>query len=98
MENDFVLYNISSTPEWKHIFTSILNHCGQFEVVYPDGEFDPENPLMGGKLEFEKLEGTFVKPWDGMENSIRSALLQEGLLRQSFFLLVLMWQVCSIRQ
>ena len=70
IENYFVVSNICSTPEWKHIFTSILNHCDQFEVIYPDGEFDSENPLMGGKLEIEKVRGTLVKPWDGMANSV----------------------------
>ena len=85
MENDFVLLNICSTPEWKHIFSSILNHCDQFEVVFPNGEFDTENPLMGGKFEFEKLEGTFVKPWDGMENSISIFGELTSLSRRIFY-------------
>ncbi|PLS17407.1 hypothetical protein CVD28_12685 [Bacillus sp. M6-12] len=29
------------------------------------------NRWIKGKLDFEMLEGTFVKPWDGMEKSIR---------------------------
>lgn len=85
IENYFVVSNICSTPEWKHIFTSILNHCDQFEVVYPDGEFDSENPLMGGKFEFEKLEGTFVKPWDGMESSISIFGELTSLSRRIFY-------------
>lgn len=70
MENYLIIQNISSTPEWKNVFNLILNHCDQFEVIFPEGNFDVENPLMGGKLEFEKLEDTLSNSWDGMKDSI----------------------------
>ncbi|MER2079832.1 hypothetical protein [Psychrobacillus psychrotolerans] len=70
MPEFFILQNTPSTPEWNNIFTTVLDHCDQFEVFYPDGEFDEENPLMGGKLDFEKLESTFSNTWDGMDNSV----------------------------
>lgn len=70
MKNFFVISSTPSSPEWKHIFTTILNYCDHFEVVYPIAEFEPNNPLLGGKLEIEGLDGTTVKPWDGMDDSI----------------------------
>lgn len=87
MENYFVISSTTSTPEWKAIFTSILNHCDQFEVVYPDAEFDSDNPLMGGKLEFEKLDGTVVKPWKGMENSVSMLGKLTSVSRRIFYTL-----------
>ena len=70
MENYLIIQNTSSTPEWKKIFNLILNHCDRFEVIFPEGNFDVENPLMGGKVDFEKIEDTSSNPWDEMNDSI----------------------------
>ncbi|MBP2242389.1 hypothetical protein J2Z40_002963 [Cytobacillus eiseniae] len=65
-----IIHHISSFPMWKNIFIAALNHCDQFEVFYPNGDFDEENPLMTRKLDFEKLENISKSPWDGMDNSV----------------------------
>ena len=57
MKNSIVIYNFPRKHEWKKIFLYILSVCDGFRVKFPDGEYDPENPLMGGKLEFENLKG-----------------------------------------
>ncbi|WP_053366320.1 hypothetical protein [Bacillus sp. FJAT-27245] len=66
----FVISHTSSTDGWEKLFTSILNASDSFTIYYPDGEFDSENPLMGGKVDFEGLKNIVIEPWGGMENSI----------------------------
>ncbi|MFC0272558.1 hypothetical protein ACFFIX_14060 [Metabacillus herbersteinensis] len=62
-------FHICSTPDWEEIFSLVLSKCDELHVVLPEGDFDIENPLMGGKLELEKLAQLKVLPWDGTENA-----------------------------
>jgi len=35
----------------------------------PNGEYDADNPLLAGKLDFEKTPNISVSPWTNMEDS-----------------------------
>lgn len=55
MNQPIVIQNITSTVQWKDIFKYAISSGDKFTVTFPDGEFDEENPLMGGKDRFELL-------------------------------------------
>jgi len=69
MENFIVISNIFSTPEWDQIIKTIIDISSEFEIVYPNGEYDADNPLLAGKLDFEKVSNISVSPWPNMEDS-----------------------------
>ena len=69
METYIVIHNIEAEPEWPKLFGIALSVCDSFQIMYPDGEWDAENPLLTGKPEFENLEGIQTFPWDGMKDS-----------------------------
>ena len=69
MENFIVISNIFSTPEWDQIIKTIIDISSEFEIVYPNGEYDADNPLLAGKLDFEKVTNISVSPWPNMEDS-----------------------------
>ena len=69
MENFIVISNIFSTPEWDQIIKTIIDISSKFEIVYPNGEYDADNPLLAGKLDFEKVTNISVSPWPNMEDS-----------------------------
>jgi hypothetical protein len=56
MVQSIVIQNIGSTSEWRRIFQFVLSYCNQFTVTFPAGDYEAENPLMGGKKEFELLD------------------------------------------
>lgn len=60
MKKTIVIQNISSTREWRGIFQFVLSYCSRFSVTFPVGDYDAENPLMGGKKDFELLDGLEV--------------------------------------
>ncbi|WKA51857.1 hypothetical protein QWY22_04430 [Planococcus liqunii] len=69
MEKYIVIQDIEAEPEWPKLFGTALSVCGSFQIMYPDGEWDKENPLLTGKSEFEKLEEIQNFPWSGMKDS-----------------------------
>lgn len=69
MEKFIVIQNIEAEPEWPKLFGTALSVCDSFQIMYPDGEWEAENPLLTGKPEFEKLEGVQTFPWHGMKDS-----------------------------
>jgi len=64
-----VISNIFSIPEWEQIFKTIIVFSNEFDIVYPNGEYDADNPLLAGKLDFEKIPNISVSPWPNMEDS-----------------------------
>lgn len=69
MESFIVIENITSTPEWEQIFKTTIAICEEFSVAYPNGDFDEENPLLTGKLDFERIPDLSVSPWPNMADS-----------------------------
>ena len=69
MEDFIVISNIFSTPEWDQIIKTIIDISSKFEIVYPNVEYDADNPLLAGKLDFEKVPNISVSPWPNMECS-----------------------------
>ena len=69
MEEYIVIQNVETVREWPKLFEAALHACDSFQIMYPDGEWDEENPLLAGKLDFEKLEGIRYSSWDGMKGS-----------------------------
>ncbi|AIY06641.1 MULTISPECIES: hypothetical protein [Planococcus] len=69
MENFIVLEDISSSfSTWNMVLKAALEHADSFCVVFPNGEYEEENPLLTGKLEFERLQlKTTQKPWSNLE-------------------------------
>lgn len=68
--NDFtVISNIDSFQRWDMLLTVALNLADEFCVVYPNGEYDPENPLVNGKPEFESVPDLKVGRWPNMKDS-----------------------------
>ena len=70
MKDYRLISNIYSNKAWYQIFQTCLEHCNKFKIIYPIGEFDPENPLLRGKEEFVKLPNSKILKWDRMEDSI----------------------------
>lgn len=69
MESFILIENITSTPEWEQIFKTTIAICEEFSVVYPNGAFDEENPLLTGKLDCERIPNLSVSPWPNMADS-----------------------------
>jgi len=69
MEDFIVISNIFSTPEWEQTFNTVIGFSNEFDIVYPNGEYDADNPLLTGKLHFEKVPNISVSPWPNMEDS-----------------------------
>jgi hypothetical protein len=69
LENFIVISNIFSSPEWEQIFNAVIGISNEFDIVYPNGEYDADNPLLAGKLDFEKVSNISVSPWLNMEDS-----------------------------
>lgn len=65
------VFHICSNPHWEDVFSLVLSKCDELHVAFPEGDFDIENPLMGGRLEFEKLNQLQMVAWDGMEQAIK---------------------------
>lgn len=60
MTHSIVIQDVTSTEKWNKIFHYLLSLCDEFTVTFPKGEYDKENPLMGGKKEFDSLENLKV--------------------------------------
>ena len=69
MENFIVIESISSTPEWEQIFKTAIDICDSFSIVFPNGAFVEDNPLIAGKLDFENILNVTVSSWPKMEDS-----------------------------
>ena len=69
LEDFIVISNIFSTPEWEQIFITVIGISNEFDIVYPNGEYDADNPLLAGKLVFEKVPNINISPWPNMEDS-----------------------------
>ncbi|WP_142827951.1 hypothetical protein [Planococcus soli] len=65
----WVIQSIDSFPRWEEILAVALSLANEFSVVFPNGDPDPENPLVNGKPEFESLPDLKVGRWPDMENS-----------------------------
>jgi hypothetical protein len=70
MIEPIVIQNIVSTAEWRTIFEYALSYGNQFAVTFPAGEYDVENPLLGGKKKLERLSGLLVTASTEMENGV----------------------------
>lgn len=64
-----VISNVFSCSEWEQIIKTVIDISNEFEIVYPNGEYDADNPLLAGKLDFEKVPNISVSPWPNMEDS-----------------------------
>lgn len=70
MENYSVIYNIFEKPtEWNSILKHALNLSDRFAIVFPNGEYDEENPLLTGKPDFDRLSNLTVESWPKMADS-----------------------------
>lgn len=80
-----VISDISSNHYWEKLFKLMLNECDKFQVIFPDGVEDIENPLMGGKDFFINII-TILKviPSDLMENSSEYSGMLTDEIRQKF--------------
>ncbi|MEH6944110.1 hypothetical protein [Bacillus sp. JJ722] len=73
MDQHIVIQNIPSESQWEKVFHIVFNYCDSYKIIYPNGDFSNDNPLMTGRLDFEKLEGLTIEIFDGMEDSIALA-------------------------
>lgn len=64
-----VIVNITTYRKWEEILAITLNLADEFGVVFPDGPYDPENPLLNGKREISSLPGLKVGRWPNMDHS-----------------------------
>ena len=69
LENFIVISNIFSTPAWEQIINTVIDISNEFDIVYPNGKYDADNPLLAGKLDFEKVSNISVSLWPNMEDS-----------------------------
>lgn len=69
MEDFIVISNIFSTSEWEQILKTVIDFSNEFDIVYPNGDYNEENPLLSGKLDFEKIPKIRVSSWPNMEDS-----------------------------
>ena len=69
MRGYIVIFNICSTPEWEQILKIVIDFSDEFDIVFPNGEYDEDNPLLAGMLDFEKIPNISVSPWPNMEDS-----------------------------
>lgn len=68
--NDFsVISFIGSFPSWDKLLTVALNLADEFCVIFPNGAYNPENPLVNGKPEFTSLANLKVGRWPNMKDS-----------------------------
>lgn len=69
MKNFKVIENINQFTHWNVLLDLALEISDYFCIIYPDGEYDEENPLLTGKVDFDRQLHLESKPWEGMENS-----------------------------
>lgn len=70
MDDFIVLEDISSSSStWNTVLKVALELADSFCIVFPNGEYEEENPLLTGKLEFEERlqQKTTQKPWSNLE-------------------------------
>jgi hypothetical protein len=70
MKKDLVIPNIGTISEWKAIFLLCLKEADYFEVAYPLGEDDNDNPLIIGRDYFSSQPFIKSKSWELMDNSV----------------------------
>lgn len=68
-ENSIFISNIFSTPEWKEVLITAVNFSDGFDIVYPNGEYDEDNPLLAGMPDFTHIPNISVVPWPNMKDS-----------------------------
>ena len=66
LNNFAVISSIDSFPRWDKLLTFALNLADEFCVIFPDGKYDPENPLVIGKPEFTALPNLKMGRWPNM--------------------------------
>lgn len=64
-----VIQSIDTFPRWEEILAVALGLANEFTVVFPNGDYDPENPLLNGKPEIKSLPDLKVGRWPNMEHS-----------------------------
>lgn len=87
MKNLIVIEDIFSFPRWNDVLNYALELADRFGVVFPDGEYNEENPLLAGKPEFERLPDLTIEPWNSMED----ARIYKGDLTEQAKLLIKEW-------
>lgn len=80
-----VIASIGSSSIWKKIFTLILNECTEYQVVFPIGKIDEENPLIGGKEFFTNLPKVSVVSSNMMADSSMFYGELNDEIRKQFF-------------
>jgi len=71
LKDDIVIYiwNIFSTPEWEQILKITIDFSDEFDIVFPNGEYEADNPLLAGMLDFINIPNISVSPWPNMKDS-----------------------------
>lgn len=64
-----VISNISLVNKWGSFFVKVLDYCDEFNIVFPNGEPDDENPLLNGRSDFWDLDNVKIEKWLGMEEA-----------------------------
>ena len=77
MSEYFYISDIDSTPEWEQILKTVIEYCNEFDIVFPNGEYDADNPLLGGLLEFKKIPNIFVSPWNMKDSSVYRGVIND---------------------
>ena len=71
MSEYIYINSIDSTPEWEQILKTVIEYCNEFDIVFPNGEYDADNPLLAGMLDFKKIPNICVSPWPNMKDSFK---------------------------
>ena len=87
MKNFIVIENIFCFSKWNAVLDYALELADRFGVVFPDGEYDDENPLLAGKPEFGRLPDLTIEPWTSMEG----ASIYKGELTEQAKILIKEW-------
>lgn len=69
MSEYIYINSIDSTPDWEQILKTVIEFSNEFDIVFPNGEYDADNPLLAGVLDFKKIPNICVSPWPNMKDS-----------------------------
>ncbi|EIM05410.1 hypothetical protein A1A1_16323 [Planococcus antarcticus DSM 14505] len=75
-----VIQSIELSLRWDELLNVALGLADEFSVVFPNGEYAPENFLLNGRPEFESVSDLKVSHWLNMEdNSIYFGSLDDSI-------------------
>lgn len=84
MEEFKIISNIFSAPVWESILKTGLDIADEVGIVFPNGEYDEENPLLTGMPDFIYLPSLTASSWPNMED----ATIYRGKLTASLSALI----------